>query len=68
VALGAAFATFVAFGAFVSDAALASIHCCSCRVDIAAVASSWSLDSTSLACNNFTKSLISDPEKVSIWP
>lgn len=48
------------------DAALASIHCCNCRVDIAAVASSWSLDSTSLACSSLTKSRISEPEKVSI--
>ena len=50
------------------DAALASIHCCSCRVDIAAVASSWSLDSISRACSNFTKSRISEPENVSMCP
>lgn len=64
----AAFATFVAFAAFVSDAVDASIHCCNCRVDIAVDASSCNLDSISLACNNFTKSLISDPEKVWISP
>lgn len=62
VALDADFATLV------SCAALASIHCCSCLVDIAVVASSCSLLSISLACNSLTKSLISEPEKVSIWP
>ena len=62
VALGADFA------AIVSCAVLASIHCCNCRVDIAAFVSSCNLDSISRACNSFTKSRISDPEKVSIWP
>ncbi len=64
----AAFATFVAFAAFVSEAVDVSIHCCNCRVDIAVDASSCSLLSISLACNNFTKSRISDPLNVSIWP
>ena len=68
VAFDAVFATLVSFAAFVSFAVLASIHCCNCRVDIAAFVSSWSLLSISLACNSFTKSRISDPEKVSIWP
>ena len=57
-----------AFAALAPLAALASIHCCNCNVDIAAFASSPSLLSTSRVCSSFTKSRISDPLKVSIWP